>query len=59
MLETARLYDRVGIDRLVISDHVVFGEQLDAYGNPADRRHSAAGGNPPVPTGTGSSRSRR
>jgi probable F420-dependent oxidoreductase len=35
MLETARLYDRVGIDRLVISDHVVFGEQLDAYGNPA------------------------
>jgi probable F420-dependent oxidoreductase len=33
MLDTARLYDRVGIDRLVISDHVVFGEQLDAYGN--------------------------
>jgi alkanesulfonate monooxygenase SsuD/methylene tetrahydromethanopterin reductase-like flavin-dependent oxidoreductase (luciferase family) len=35
MLDTARLYDRAGIDRLVISDHVVFGEQLDAYGNPA------------------------
>jgi probable F420-dependent oxidoreductase len=35
MLETARLYDRAGIDRLVISDHVVFGEQLDAYGDPA------------------------
>jgi probable F420-dependent oxidoreductase len=35
MLETARLYDRVGIDRLVLSDHVVFGEQLDAYGDPA------------------------
>jgi probable F420-dependent oxidoreductase len=35
MLETARLYDRAGVDRLVISDHVVFGEQLDAYGNPA------------------------
>lgn len=34
MLDTARLYDRVGIDRLVISDHVVFGEQLDAYGDP-------------------------
>jgi len=34
MLDTARLYDRVGIDRLVISDHVVFGEQLDAYGRP-------------------------
>jgi probable F420-dependent oxidoreductase len=34
MLETARLYDRVGIDKLVVSDHVVFGEQLDAYGRP-------------------------
>jgi probable F420-dependent oxidoreductase len=34
MLETARLYDRAGIDRLVVSDHVVFGEQLDAYARP-------------------------
>jgi probable F420-dependent oxidoreductase len=34
MLDTARLYDRVGIDRLVVSDHVVFGEQLDEYGRP-------------------------
>ncbi len=34
MLETARLYDRAGIDRIVVSDHVVFGEQLDAYGRP-------------------------
>src|SRR5580765_8747404 len=34
LLETARLYDRVGIDRLVVSDHVVFGEQLDAYARP-------------------------
>jgi probable F420-dependent oxidoreductase len=34
MLETARLYDRVGIDRIVVSDHVVFGEQLDAYARP-------------------------
>jgi probable F420-dependent oxidoreductase len=33
-LETARLYDRVGIDRLVVSDHVVFGEQLEEYGRP-------------------------
>ena len=56
MLETARLYDRVGIDRLVISDHVVFGEHLDAYGTPRDRRRSAAAANPPVPTATGSSR---
>src|SRR5215470_18116642 len=34
MLETARLYDRVGVDRLVVSDHVVFGEQLEAYARP-------------------------
>jgi probable F420-dependent oxidoreductase len=34
MVEMARLYDRVGIDRLVVPDHVVFGEQLDAYGRP-------------------------
>jgi probable F420-dependent oxidoreductase len=34
MLETARRYDRAGIDRLVVSDHVVFGEHLDAYGRP-------------------------
>ena len=34
MLDTARLYDRVGIDRLVISDHVVFGEHLDEYARP-------------------------
>src|SRR3954471_18260701 len=34
MLATARLYDRVGIDKVVVSDHVVFGEHLDAYGRP-------------------------
>ncbi len=34
MLDTARLYDRAGVDRLVVSDHVVFGEQLDAYARP-------------------------
>lgn len=34
MLRTARCYDRAGIDRLVVSDHVVFGEHLDAYGRP-------------------------
>jgi hypothetical protein len=55
MLDTARVYDRVGIDRLVISEHVVFGEQLDAYGKPRSAA-SAAGGNPPVLTGTGSNR---
>src|SRR2546430_213589 len=40
MLATARAYDRAGVDRLVVSDHVVFGEQLDAYARPAfDRIH--------------------
>jgi probable F420-dependent oxidoreductase len=34
MLDTARLYDRVGIDRLVVSDHVVFGERMDEYAKP-------------------------
>ena len=34
MLETARRYDRCGIDRLVVSDHVVFGERLEEYGRP-------------------------
>ena len=55
MLDTARLYDRVGIDRLVVSDHVVFGEHLDAYAGPRSAA-SAAGASPPDPTGTGSSR---
>lgn len=35
LLETVRMYDRAGIDRISISDHVVMGEHIDAYGNPA------------------------
>jgi probable F420-dependent oxidoreductase len=34
LFDRARLLDRVGIDRLLVSDHVVFGEHLDAYGRP-------------------------
>lgn len=34
MLDDARLLDSVGVDRLVVSDHVVLGEHLDAYGRP-------------------------
>ncbi|MBW8487490.1 TIGR03619 family F420-dependent LLM class oxidoreductase [Actinomadura parmotrematis] len=34
LLETAAMLDRAGVDRLVVSDHVVFGEDLDAYGRP-------------------------
>jgi probable F420-dependent oxidoreductase len=31
VFDVARAADEVGIDRLVVSDHVVFGEDLDAY----------------------------
>jgi probable F420-dependent oxidoreductase len=31
VLDRARAADMAGIDRLVVSDHVVFGENLDAY----------------------------
>ena len=34
LFERARLLDRAGIDRLLVSDHVAFGEHLDAYGRP-------------------------
>ncbi len=34
MLARARLLDEAGVDRLVVSDHVVFGEHLEAYGRP-------------------------
>jgi alkanesulfonate monooxygenase SsuD/methylene tetrahydromethanopterin reductase-like flavin-dependent oxidoreductase (luciferase family) len=33
-LEYACAMDAAGVDRVVVSDHVVFGENLDAYGNP-------------------------
>lgn len=34
MLDRARLLDRCGVDRLVVSEHVAFGEHLEAYGRP-------------------------
>jgi probable F420-dependent oxidoreductase len=34
LIEAAEVLDRVGFDRLVISDHVVFGEHLEEYGRP-------------------------
>lgn len=36
LAEFAKAADEAGIDRLVISDHVVFGENMDAYGDPAN-----------------------
>ena len=34
-LAMALAMDAVGVDRVVVSDHLVFGENLDAYANPA------------------------
>jgi probable F420-dependent oxidoreductase len=34
VFDLARAADDAGIDRVVVSDHVVFGEHLDAYGRP-------------------------
>jgi probable F420-dependent oxidoreductase len=34
VFDLARAADEVGVDRVVVSDHVVFGENLDAYAQP-------------------------
>jgi probable F420-dependent oxidoreductase len=34
-LERAKAYDRAGVDRMVVSDHVVYGENLEAYADPS------------------------
>ena len=34
-LELARAMDAAGVDRVVVSDHLVFGENLDAYADPS------------------------
>jgi probable F420-dependent oxidoreductase len=34
VLDQARAADAAGVDRVLVSDHVVFGEHLDAYGRP-------------------------
>jgi probable F420-dependent oxidoreductase len=34
LLDRARAADRAGVDRVVVSDHVVFGENLEAYAQP-------------------------
>ncbi|MCU1496142.1 MAG: class F420-dependent oxidoreductase [Acidimicrobiales bacterium] len=46
LLELAQVADRAGIDRVVVSDHIAFGEQLDAYGDPA--AGGTAGGRQPT-----------
>jgi probable F420-dependent oxidoreductase len=34
VLDQARAADAAGVDRVLVSDHVVFGEHLEAYGRP-------------------------
>lgn len=34
MIDRALALDRAGVDRLLVSDHVAFGEELDDYGRP-------------------------
>lgn len=34
LVATAQAADRAGVDRIVVSDHVVFGERLDDYARP-------------------------
>jgi probable F420-dependent oxidoreductase len=46
MVRRAEEADRAGIDRLALSDHVVFGERLEEYADPA--RGGAKGGRQPT-----------
>ena len=50
LLDRAVAADRAGIDRVVVSDHVVFGEDLEAYGRP-ELGGSAGGKQPTGPDG--------
>ena len=50
LLDLARTADAAGVDRVVVSDHVVFGEHLDAYGDP-DKGGTTGGRQPTGPDG--------
>ena len=50
LFEQARVLDRAGVDRLVVSDHVVFGERMEEYGRP-DVGGRAGGKQPTGPDG--------
>jgi probable F420-dependent oxidoreductase len=45
-LEQAQAADQAGIDRLAVSDHIAFGENLDAYSDPS--KGGTAGGMQPT-----------
>src|SRR6478609_1578003 len=46
MIDRARAADAAGVDRIVCSDHVVYGENLEAYGDP--KNGGSAGGKQPT-----------
>jgi probable F420-dependent oxidoreductase len=46
LIDIASAADQAGIDRLVVPDHVVFGENLEAYGDP--KNGGARGGTQPT-----------
>jgi probable F420-dependent oxidoreductase len=46
VLDLARAADAAGVDRVLVSDHVVFGEHMDAYGRP--ERGGVEGGKQPT-----------
>ncbi len=50
LLDRARAADDAGVDRIVVSDHVVFGEDLDAYGR-AELGGAVGGRQPTGPDG--------
>ncbi|CAN5612789.1 LLM class F420-dependent oxidoreductase [soil metagenome] len=50
MLQVARVADDAGLDRLVVSDHVVFGEHREEYGRP-EVGGTAGGQQPTGPDG--------
>jgi probable F420-dependent oxidoreductase len=50
LMAAARVADKAGIDRLTVSDHVVFGERLDEYGRP-EVGGTAGGKQPTGPDG--------
>ena len=46
LFDQCRAADTAGIDRIVVSDHVAYGENLDAYGDP--KKGGSAGGKQPT-----------
>ena len=46
LVDTVRAADAAGVDRVILSDHVVFGSDLDAYGDPG--QGGTAGGRQPT-----------